>query len=109
MPKKKTSKKQEFCFENMPNLGTNKKYKGTKVQSSKAFKNKKEVALALFLCLERDDPEAFIEILDTYLDVNKAEIAKKARLARSTVQGAFSKKGNPTIRTIAQIVHEAVA
>ena len=100
MPKKKTSKKREFCFEHMPNLGANKKYKGTKVQSSKAFKNKKEVALALFLCLERDDPEVFIEILDTYLDVNKAEIAKKAWIARSTVQGAFSNKGNPTIRTI---------
>lgn len=109
MPKKKTSKKQSFCFDDMPNLGISKKHKGTKIHSPRAFKNKKEVALALFLCLERDAPEAFIEILDAYLDVNKAEIAKKTRLARSTVQGAFSKKGNPTIRTIAQIVHEAVA
>jgi len=41
--------------------------------------------------------------------IPQAEVAKKAQLARSTVQGAFSKKGNPTIRTIAQIVHEAVA
>lgn len=93
----------------MPILGLNKKHKGTKILTSKALKNKKEVALALFLCLERNDPESFVEILDAYLDINKTEIAKKTKLARSTVQGVFSKKGNPTIRTIAHIVHEAVA
>ena len=93
----------------MPILGVNKKHKGTKVHSSRAFKNKKDVALALFLCLERDDPESFIEILDAYLDVNKVEIAKKTKLARSTVQGVFSKKGNPTLKTIAHVVHKSVA
>jgi len=109
MPKKKTSKKHEFCFEDMPILGLNKKHKGTKVHSSKALKNKKEVALALFLCLEKNDPESFVEILDAYLSVNKTEISKRTKLARSTVQSVFSKKGNPTIRTIAHVVHEAVA
>jgi DNA-binding phage protein len=58
----------------------------------------------LFLCLEENNPESFIEILDAYLDVNR-----RANLSRTTVQNAFSSKGNPTIRTIAQIVHEAVA
>lgn len=93
----------------MPILGLNKKRRGTKVHPSKALKNKKEVALALFLCLEKNDPESFVEILDAYLNVNKTELAKKTKLARSTVQGVFSKKGNPTIRTIAHVVHEAVA
>ena len=55
MPKKKTSKKQEFCFEDMPNLGTNKKDKGTKVQSSKAFKNK----LILLIAFQR----SFVKLL----------------------------------------------
>ena len=93
----------------MPIFGLNKKYKGTKVHTSSAFKNKREVALALFLCLERNDPESFVGILDVYLSVNKSEISKKTKLARSTVQGVFSKKGNPTIRTIAHVVHEAIA
>ena len=93
----------------MPILGLNEKHKGTKVSSARTLKNKREVALALFLCLEKNDPEAFVEILDAYLKVNKTELSKKTNLARSTVQGVFSKKGNPTLRTIASVVHEAVA
>ncbi|MDX8431444.1 MAG: helix-turn-helix domain-containing protein [Candidatus Algichlamydia australiensis] len=109
MPKPKRSKKQEFCFADMPALGRDKRFKSYVHDSKKPFRDKKAVALALFQCLEDNDPESFVEILETYLEVNKTEIAKKANLSRSTVQNAFSNKGNPTIRTIAQIVHKAVA
>lgn len=109
MPKKKTSKKQSFCFKSMQLANTKKRAGVLKHDPSKSFKNRKEIAISLFLCLEENDPESFIEILDAYLDVNRREIARRAKLSRTTVQNAFSKKGNPTIRTIAQIVHEAVA
>ena len=107
MPKKKTSKKPNFSFSAMSPSSPKKGL--SKHNPTKAFKNRKEVAIALFLCLEENDPESFIEILDAYLDVNRSEIAERASLSRTTVQNAFSKRGNPTLRTIAQIVHEAVA
>jgi DNA-binding phage protein len=53
--------------------------------------------------------QSFVKILDVYLDVNRRKIARRAKLSRTTVQNAFSSKGNLTIRTIPQIVHEAVA
>ena len=56
-------------------------------------------------CLLENDPEAFVEILNEYLDVNRSRVAKNANLARSTVQEVFSKKGNPTLKTLAKIVH----
>ncbi len=93
----------------MPAIKVKKNIGALKHDPSKSFKNRKEVAEALFLCLEENDPESFIEILDAYLDVSRREIARRAKLSRTTVQNAFSRKGNPTIRTIAQIVHEAVA
>ncbi len=60
-------------------------------------------------CLIDNDAEAFIEILDSYLRVNRSHVARKANLPRSTISLAFSKKGNPTIKTIAKIVHEAIS
>ena len=107
MPKKKTSKKLGSYLDDIPVLST--KLKGKTVSPKRAFKNKKEVALALFLCLEKNDTESFVEILEAYLDVNKSEIAKRSNLSRSTVQSTFSRSGNPTLKTLAQVVHESVA
>jgi DNA-binding phage protein len=39
--------------------------------------------------------------------MNKLQVAKKAKMPRSTIQLAFSKSGNPTLKTLAKIVHEA--
>jgi probable addiction module antidote protein len=72
------------------------------------FKNAELVGKSLLQALEDNEPEVFIEILDAYLKVNRTQIAKKAKLTRATVQGALSKKGNPTIKTLAKIVHYAV-
>ncbi len=76
---------------------------------SKPFKNRKEIAISLFLCIKEKDPKSFIEILDAYLDVNRREFVRRAKLSRTKVQNAFSQKRNPTIRIIDQIVHKAVA
>jgi probable addiction module antidote protein len=75
----------------------------------KFFKNHEKVAEALLQSLEENDADAFLEILNTYLYVNRTKIAKEAKLSRTTVQNALLGKGNPTIRTIAKIVHKAVS
>lgn len=109
MHKKKTSKKQGFCLDDVP-IATIKSKAGIKeVHPEKAFKDHKKVGAALFACLLENDTEAFIEILEAYLRVNKRRVAKGAKLARSTVQQALSGKGNPTLKTIAKIVHETAA
>jgi DNA-binding phage protein len=109
MDKSKISKKQKFSFNTMPAIGQNNKIKTLKHDPKRGFKNRQLVSIALLQALENNDPEAFVEILDGYLQVNRTEIAKKAHLARSTVQLALSKGGNPTARTLAKIVHQAVA
>jgi len=76
---------------------------------TKYFKNDKLTSWALLQCLIDNDPYGYMQILDAYLRVNRTEIAQKADLPRSTVSLAFSKRGNPTLKTIAKIVHEAVA
>lgn len=109
MLKRKKSKKQGFSLDDMPTLKVNKKAKLEKHDSGEFFKDFDKVGTALLESLVENDTEAFIEILDAYLKVNRAKVAKKARMSRSTVQHALSKKGNPTLKTIARIVHESVA
>jgi len=92
----------------MPTLKANKKANLQKHEPDQFFKNFDKVGAALLESLIENDTEAFIEILDTYLQVNRAQVAKKAKMSRSTVQHALSKKGNPTLKTIARIVHESV-
>ena len=108
MNKKKTLKKHEFSLDDLQPITIDE----SKLHASKAselFKNKNEVAQALLECLIDNDTETFMEILDAYLCVNRTHIASKTNLTRATVTQAFSKKGNPTLKTIAKIVHEAVA
>ena len=93
----------------MPTLTANKKAKLQKHAPESFFKDVDKVGTALLESLVQNDTEAFIEILDAYLQVNKARVAKRSKMSRSTVQHALSKKGNPTLKTIARIVHESVA
>jgi len=93
----------------MPAIGHVRQQKLYNHDPKRGFKNRQLVSIALLQALENNDPEAFVEILDGYLQVNRTEIAKKAHLARSTVQLALSRGGNPTVRTLAKIVHQAVA
>lgn len=71
-------------------------------------KNEHNVSEALLQCLIEDDTESFIEILDSYLRVNRSLVAKRTDLSRSTVSLALSPRGNPTLKTIAKIVSESM-
>lgn len=73
----------------------------------KSFEDRSKVGMALLESLIANDTEAFIEILDGYIHINRSYVAKKAKIARSTVQQALSGKGNPTLKTLAKIVHES--
>lgn len=107
MNKRKTLKKRDFTLDELQPLKVIDKSTMRPSRASEAFKNKAGVAQALFECLVENDTETFMEILDAYLCVNRTQIAHKTNLTRATVTQAFSKKGNPTLKTIAKIVHEA--
>lgn len=109
MNKKRTLKKREFILSELQPIEIIGESKLHDSKASEFFKNKNEVAKALLECLIDNDTETFMEILDAYLCVNRTQVAQKTKLTRATVTQAFSKKGNPTLKTIAKIVHEAVA
>lgn len=91
-------------------LGLSKKQKNNvfDYKPEETFLNHEKVAKALLECLAENNTEAFMEILDSYLRINRKEVAKKTKMSRSTIQQAFSRNGNPTLKTIAKIVHEAL-
>ena len=106
MLKKKTLKKQEFSFKDMQETKINKRQvKRHKVEE--AFMDSEKVGAALLECLIDNDTESFIEILDSYLRINRLQVSKMGSIPRSTVQSALSKSGNPTLKTLAKIVHES--
>jgi len=106
MIKKKISKKQKFSLKDIPKYKVD-TTKQVEFKPDELFKNEQDVALALFQCLIENDVEAFKEILDAYLKVNRRLIAKKANLSRSTVSGLFKKGSNSTLKTIAKVINEA--
>lgn len=107
MNKKKTLKKRDFLLSKVPRLKVRNEKNLANFDTQKLFKNKEKVALALFECLVENDTQAFMEILDAFLRINRSQVAQNADMARSTVSLAFSNKGNPTLKTIAKMVHEA--
>ena len=106
MSKKKILKRQELLLDNIPRLNVDKK-KVTEFKPEEFFENHQGVAIALLQALIENDTQTFMEILDSYLRVNRSYVAQSSDLSRSTVSIAFSKKGNPTLKTIAKIVHES--
>src|SRR5262249_6342955 len=109
MTKKETSRKQLFCLESMPILKSKKSKSSSTHRPQAFFRSHRKVAEALLQSLEDNDAGAFLEILDAYLQVNRTQVAQETLLSRTTIQKALSKTGNPTIRTLAKIVHQAVA
>jgi DNA-binding phage protein len=108
MTKKKISKKREFYLKDIPTVEI-KNQKGLTAESpSKILSDQDMVGRVLLQCLIEGDPESFLEILDSFLRVNRKQTAKESGLARSTVIQVFSKKGNPTLKTIAKIVQSSV-
>ena len=108
MLKRKISKKQGFSLDDMPMFKMNKTKKLQKHESKSFFSDLDKVGAALLESLMDNDTEAFIEILDAYLKVNRAQVARRSKISSSTVQQALSKKGNPTLKTIARIVHASL-
>ena len=73
----------------------------------------KDFAIAyLNAALLDEDPRIFLLALKNIYEARgetMVDLAEKTALSRENIYRILSKKGNPTIRTIAKIVHQSVA
>lgn len=60
---------------------------------------------AIMQCFIENDTEGVLEIVENYLyAINKTQFLKEANIPRSTAYNFF-KRRNPTIKTLAKIMH----
>lgn len=70
--------------------------------------DEKLIEHAIWECLKNRDSEGIIEVIRIYLEaLNKTQIAKASEIARSTMYHTLKSK-NPTIKTLAKLVHAGV-
>lgn len=106
MGKRKISGRREFSFNDMPLRRLKKGTVLKEYHAEKNFKNEEFVYAALINALADGDADAFKEILAAYLSVtNKEQFAIKAKIPKRTLFRMISPKGNPTLESIARIVH----
>ncbi len=105
MGKIKTSDTQE---KSSPRELKLKSWEGLKViHPEETLLDEKRVANAILECLKDNDTEALMDIIEGYLSaLNRSKFAKEKNISRSTIYHSL-KKRNPTIKTLAKIVHAA--
>lgn len=105
MGKIKTSKKRQRSSGRSRKVNLNKVKGLTRVSPLKELADPQQTALAILECLQNNDPEGVMEMITIYLDaLNKARLTQKAQLPKSTMYSAL-KHRNPTIKTLAKIMH----
>ncbi|MFI5333980.1 MAG: DNA-binding protein [Chlamydiales bacterium] len=108
MVKKKTSKKREFRLKDYPTTPLRKGIKLSKFSPKEELSDYNLIASAFFESLKEDDVETALEILEGYLiATKKSALAKKGKIPSSTVYHSLSKGANPTLRTVAKLLHAA--
>lgn len=108
MHRKKRSKKRGFCLKDYPSVTLKKGAKSHRFDPGEKLRDFTLVASAFFEALQDDDVEGALEILEGYLMTKKkSELSRKGNIATSTVYQSLSKKANPTLKTVAKILHAA--
>ena len=70
----------------MPIVKSKKDAASSEHNPSAFFKSHEKVAKALLQSLEENDTDAFLEILDVYLKINRTKVAKETQLSRTTTK-----------------------
>lgn len=105
MGKIKISKKHQRSSGRSRRINLDKTKGLTRVFPLKELIDPQQTALAILECLQNNDPEGVMEMVTIYLDaLNKTRLIKKAKLPKSTMYSAL-KHRNPTIKTLAKIMH----
>lgn len=105
MGKIKTSKRQQSFLEKSKKMNLDKIKGLTRESPLKELVDPQQTALAILECLQNNDPKGAMEMISIYLDaLNKTRLRQKAKLSKSTMYSAL-KHRNPTIKTLAKIMH----
>ncbi len=105
MGKIKTSKKLQRSLERSRKASPDKMKGLSRVHPLKELVDVQQTALAILECLQNNDPEGAMEMISIYLDaLNKTRLRQKTKLPKSTMYSAL-KHRNPTIKTLAKIMH----
>lgn len=69
------------------------------------LKDENFIGKAIFECLINNDPEGVMEVIGIYLSaLEKNKLVRNAHVPKSTLYHSLKSK-NPTIKTLAKIVH----
>lgn len=105
MGKVKTSHKQKKSSESIQKVKLKSGTGLIEYSPTQELLDEQFIAIAIWDCLKNNDPEGVVEVIQAHLSViNKQKLAKEKNLSRSTLYNAFKGK-NPTIRTLAKMVH----
>lgn len=88
------------------NLPSIEDFEGAERVDTRAYLlNPENVGEAILDCLLNNDPEGVVEVISIYLRaLNKEKFRQKAEIGKSTYYYLMKSK-NPTIKTLAKIVH----
>lgn len=107
MGKAKTSKKRERSLAKSKKVNLAKISGLTRATPLKELIDPKKTGLAILECLQNNDPAGAMEMISIYLDaLDKAKLREKNKLPKSTMYSAL-KHRNPTIKTLAKIMHDS--
>jgi DNA-binding phage protein len=97
-PKKKPKDDVSLCLED---------FEGIKEHNpSDYLTNPENLGKAIVECLENNDPEGVMEVIAIHLEaINKTKLSESNKLHRQTLYSALRHR-NPTIKTLAKIMHE---
>lgn len=66
------------------------------------------VGKAILECLRNNDPEGVMDVIEMYLEaLQKTQFVQKSLVPKSTLYHSLKSK-NPTIKTLAKLVHATV-
>ncbi len=105
MNKRKTLKEQKFSLKNIPHRNLKPNAKVITVSASKRLSNKDLIFQSLWECLIEQDLTSFKEILRAHIEaVGVEELTKKSKTSKRTIYRTLSENGNPTLKSISQIL-----
>lgn len=100
-PKKKPKSEVSLRLEDFEGIGK-------EHNPSDYLMNPKNLGKAIVECLENNDPEGVMEVIAIYLEaVNKTELSRTNKLHRQTLYSTL-KHRNPTIKTLAKLMHDSI-
>jgi DNA-binding phage protein len=105
MPKAKTSHKPSVSSKNTSIRKLKEELKFKPYNPTKALLDEDRIGRAIWECLKNEDPEGVIEIIGIHLDArNKAQLLEVANIPKTTLYHSLRSK-NPTLKTLAKLVH----